>query len=143
MHREFYKDHTGKLHPVDYFKTAEYLYQCPPDPTSLIIPILNTSPTSIKLWCFQQILQMSAILHQVQGPACVPVNPGKVLQEPVFAGQSLDGTLRPQQRHFLQELVSFFMLNKNKVRLLELLYLFSDGQKFAFVKVYLQIVKQS
>lgn len=34
MQRESYKDHTGKLHPVDYFKAPEYIYQCPPDPTA-------------------------------------------------------------------------------------------------------------
>lgn len=33
MHREQYRDHSGRLHPLDYFKRADYNYQCPPDPT--------------------------------------------------------------------------------------------------------------
>ncbi|KAF2901420.1 hypothetical protein ILUMI_04767 [Ignelater luminosus] len=34
MHRDQYKDHAGRLHPLTYFKTAEYRFQCPPDLTS-------------------------------------------------------------------------------------------------------------
>ncbi|KAK9720037.1 hypothetical protein QE152_g22342 [Popillia japonica] len=34
IHRDQYKDHTGQRHPLNYFKRAEYKFQCPPDPTS-------------------------------------------------------------------------------------------------------------
>ncbi|KAK9880481.1 hypothetical protein WA026_011726 [Henosepilachna vigintioctopunctata] len=34
FHRDQYMDHSHRLHPLDYFKKAEYLYQCPPNPTS-------------------------------------------------------------------------------------------------------------
>ncbi|KAL1501023.1 hypothetical protein ABEB36_006428 [Hypothenemus hampei] len=37
MHRDQYKDHTGTLHPLDYFKTMDYKYQCPTDPTSVYL----------------------------------------------------------------------------------------------------------
>ncbi|KAF7280934.1 ciliary microtubule inner protein 2C-like [Rhynchophorus ferrugineus] len=37
MHREQYKDHHGALHPLDYFKRSDYLYQCPLDPTSVYL----------------------------------------------------------------------------------------------------------
>ncbi|CAG2058019.1 unnamed protein product, partial [Timema podura] len=33
MHRDQYKDYSGRLHPLDYFKTAEYKWQCPPELT--------------------------------------------------------------------------------------------------------------
>ncbi|XP_050305537.1 protein FAM166C-like [Anthonomus grandis grandis] len=35
LHRDQYKDHTGSLHPLDYFKTSEVTYQCPKDPSSV------------------------------------------------------------------------------------------------------------
>ncbi|XP_050510884.1 uncharacterized protein LOC126887416 [Diabrotica virgifera virgifera] len=34
LHRDQYKDTSGSLHPLNYFKKADYLYQCPSDPTS-------------------------------------------------------------------------------------------------------------
>ncbi|XP_057651995.1 uncharacterized protein LOC130891357 [Diorhabda carinulata] len=34
LHRDQYKDTSGRLHPLNYFKKSEYLYQCPIDPTS-------------------------------------------------------------------------------------------------------------
>ncbi|XP_015589304.2 uncharacterized protein LOC107264965 [Cephus cinctus] len=30
MHRQQYKDHTRKLHPLDFFRSNEYSYQCAP-----------------------------------------------------------------------------------------------------------------
>lgn len=33
FHRDQYMDHSHKLHPLDFFKKAEFMYQCPPDPT--------------------------------------------------------------------------------------------------------------
>ncbi|ENN72004.1 hypothetical protein D910_08675 [Dendroctonus ponderosae] len=37
MHRDQYKDHTGSLHPLDFFKASDYSYQCPKDPTSVYL----------------------------------------------------------------------------------------------------------
>ncbi|CAG9764836.1 unnamed protein product [Ceutorhynchus assimilis] len=34
LHRNQYKDHSRTLHPLDYFKQKNYMYQCPGDPTS-------------------------------------------------------------------------------------------------------------
>ncbi|XP_023025971.1 ciliary microtubule inner protein 2C [Leptinotarsa decemlineata] len=34
LHRDQYRENSGSLHPLDYFKTSDYLYQCPPDPTT-------------------------------------------------------------------------------------------------------------
>ncbi|RZC39425.1 hypothetical protein BDFB_004687 [Asbolus verrucosus] len=34
LHRDQYKDQMGRLHPLDYFKTTDYNFQCAPDPTS-------------------------------------------------------------------------------------------------------------
>ncbi|KAK5647583.1 hypothetical protein RI129_002475 [Pyrocoelia pectoralis] len=34
MHREQYKDHSGRLHPLNYFNLPDYCYQCPKDLTS-------------------------------------------------------------------------------------------------------------
>ncbi|KAG5890910.1 hypothetical protein JTB14_024908 [Gonioctena quinquepunctata] len=34
LHRDQYKDKSGSLHPLYYFKSSEYLYQCPIDPTT-------------------------------------------------------------------------------------------------------------
>ncbi|KAJ3648675.1 hypothetical protein Zmor_020460 [Zophobas morio] len=37
LHRDQYKDQMGRLHPLDYFKTTDYNYQCAPDPTTTYI----------------------------------------------------------------------------------------------------------
>lgn len=34
LHRDQYKDQMGRLHPLDYFRTTDYTYQCAPDPTT-------------------------------------------------------------------------------------------------------------
>lgn len=33
MHRQQYKDHTGSLHPLNFFKADEYAFQCSPEVT--------------------------------------------------------------------------------------------------------------
>lgn len=34
LHRDQYRDDTGTLHAMKYFAPSEYVYQCPPDPTT-------------------------------------------------------------------------------------------------------------
>lgn len=63
-HRDQYKDMTGSLHPCDYFKLADYMYQCPHDLTSAsakyppsyvkykspqVLPLLNLSGDRVEL----------------------------------------------------------------------------------------------
>lgn len=43
LHRDQYKDQTGTLHPLDYFKKSEILYQSSQSPTTYMefIPIFS------------------------------------------------------------------------------------------------------
>ncbi|KAJ9584091.1 hypothetical protein L9F63_021563 [Diploptera punctata] len=35
--RDQYKDHTGRYHPLEFFRNADYKWQCPPDPTRVYL----------------------------------------------------------------------------------------------------------
>ncbi|XP_030759793.1 UPF0573 protein C2orf70-like [Sitophilus oryzae] len=72
MHREQYKDYTGSLHPLDYFKSADYLYQCPKDPTSVYMkyPVYYT---------------------KYKDPLVFPLSYGRTKRLPPLPGRALTG----------------------------------------------------
>lgn len=58
MHRDQYKDHTGTLHPLDYFKSSTYMYHCPDNPTKYC-NILYFQCFLHKFFFFQCIFEVS------------------------------------------------------------------------------------
>lgn len=94
MQRESYKDHTGKQHPVDYFKTSEYMYQCPPDPTRYKKMIVsNVYNTAI---CFSRYFKCPQYYTKYKDPPVLPITLNRSYRSPSLPARALTGRYNPQ-----------------------------------------------
>lgn len=72
-HRDQYKDYTGKLHPLDFFKDSEYKYQCAP---SMIPSYFVRYPTSYMKY---------------KVPPILPLTYGRIIETPCKPNLALTG----------------------------------------------------
>ncbi|XP_018329397.1 UPF0573 protein C2orf70 homolog [Agrilus planipennis] len=76
LHRDQYKDHTGRLHPYDYFRTADFRYQCPSDPTT-------------------RYLKSPQYYVKYKDPAVLPLTLERSFRAPPLPARALTGRFAP------------------------------------------------
>ncbi|KAJ8949245.1 hypothetical protein NQ318_022758 [Aromia moschata] len=76
LHRDQYRDYSGALHALDYFKTADYMYQCPSDPTS-------------------KYLKVPEYYVKYKQPTVLPVTLERTLRTPSLPSRALTGVFSP------------------------------------------------
>ncbi|XP_018566919.1 UPF0573 protein C2orf70 homolog B-like [Anoplophora glabripennis] len=76
LHRDQYKDYSGTLHPLDYFKSDEYSYQCPTDPTS-------------------QYIKCPEYFSKYKHPLTLPITLERSLRTPSLPNRALTGVYSP------------------------------------------------
>ncbi|CAH1955378.1 unnamed protein product [Acanthoscelides obtectus] len=76
IHRDQYKDDSGRLHPMDYFKVADYAFQCPKDPTS-------------------RYLKYSEYYVKYKQPITLPMTLERSLNTPLLPQRALTGVYNP------------------------------------------------
>ncbi|XP_008200153.1 uncharacterized protein LOC100142049 [Tribolium castaneum] len=76
LHRDQYKDQVGKLHPLDYFKTTDYTYQCAPDPTT-------------------KYLQSPRFYVKYKSPQVLPLSLERSYKSPLLPERALTGRYDP------------------------------------------------
>ncbi|KAJ8971810.1 hypothetical protein NQ317_004840 [Molorchus minor] len=75
-HRDQYRDYSGSLHAIDYFKTADYAYQCPTDPTS-------------------KYLKIPEYYLKYKQPTVLPLTLERSLKAPSLPARALTGVYNP------------------------------------------------
>ncbi|KAJ8925983.1 hypothetical protein NQ315_009838 [Exocentrus adspersus] len=75
-HRDQYRDTTGTLHPLDYFKRDDYSFQCPTDPTSQYIKYPERST-------------------RYKHPLTLPITLERTLKTPLLPDRALTGVYSP------------------------------------------------
>nr|CAH7714588.1 unnamed protein product [Callosobruchus chinensis] len=76
IHRDQYKDDSGRLHPMDYFKVADYAFQCPKDPTS-------------------RYLKYPEYYVKYKQPIALPLTLERSLNAPLLPQRALTGVYNP------------------------------------------------
>ncbi|XP_017784065.1 PREDICTED: UPF0573 protein C2orf70 homolog [Nicrophorus vespilloides] len=77
LHRDQYKDHSGRLHRLDYFKLNDYRFQCPTDPTSTY-------------------LKSPQYYVKYKDPIVLPITLDRSYRSPMLPNRALTGRYSPQ-----------------------------------------------
>lgn len=93
MHRDQYKDHAGRVHPLIYFKSGEFRFQCPGDPTRYLNSnlILNRINNTI----FRTYLKFPETYIKYNDPAVLPITLERSYRSPCLPARALTGRYAP------------------------------------------------
>lgn len=90
MHRDQYKDHTGTLHPLDYFKSSAYMYHCPDNPTKYFKFFF-----SVIFFCknsdFSAYLKFPERYVKYKDPLVLPLTLERSYNDPMYPDKALTG----------------------------------------------------